>query len=849
MGLHRGRVPSSDRLVPLPTDGASEPLRVRVPSGSLPLLHRPRLLRRVSSALANGGLVVSGLYGSGKETLLLSWQQHTGVPVVWMEGWSLTEASGWPELQERLEGGSGPVVAAVRVSDRESADLERELAELRRRQRRLRLVHVVGLRASLGRTIDRAARITARDLVFTREEIAALARLAEAPLTDADADAVLADTGGYPLGVSAVIGLASERGRYDGDVLRASTDALATAAAAAVAEGSIPAQAWRRMLLTTLLEAPSLAQLGLIWDPESPAAVARVLESAGLATLLDGPAGEARLRLIPSLRTGLRRRLAVEMPARQLRTAVVDLVRRLATQGELAEALAVAAEHDIGSDLLEVLAPHWNDLARLPAEVVTATLRPVLRQAAPELVTAYVRATIDVTHTGHSGSVPEVDRRRSRALLEATDPDAEPAALRLTLLAALARMAGDHRSADAWHARAHDRLPATPIPDVLATVRMQTALTALGEGDLARAGDMVAQAQEALGAEGDPATTVLAAELDILLQGYLGQRHAATSPHHPPAPGTPAAAVRDLGEAARLIAQLEVAGAWQALARLPVATGNEDPAALLALRAQAEAMAHLLSGTATAGLGSLDVIDALLDGRPLSPFEATLLRNTRAEMLVAVGEAEAALTVLEEGGPAAGLVSVLVRCVVLLALGRAEAAAALVEPMLPSSSTWASNYPTWMLVVSALVFDELGDDDRADLLLGRGVAIASRSGAMLPFARQGAQRMTQLIERARQLRLDPPSRALLDRLEEARERMRLSSLQARLSDRELVVLRALQETDTTRTLAAMLHVSPNTVKSQLQSIYRKLGASTRQEALRAATMLGLIDESAPSVEL
>ncbi|WP_460979964.1 LuxR C-terminal-related transcriptional regulator, partial [Pseudactinotalea suaedae] len=120
--------------------------------------------------------------------------------------------------------------------------------------------------------------------------------------------------------------------------------------------------------------------------------------------------------------------------------------------------------------------------------------------------------------------------------------------------------------------------------------------------------------------------------------------------------------------------------------------------------------------------------------------------------------------------------------------------------------------------------------------------IASRSGALLPFARQGPARMTQLIERARELRVDPPSRELLDQLDVAREQLRLSSVQARLSDRELVVLEHLRETGVTRHLATVLHVSPNTVKSQLQSIYRKLGASTRVEALRAATLLGLFDD-------
>ena len=45
-------------------------------------------------------------------------------------------------------------------------------------------------------------------------------------------------------------------------------------------------------------------------------------------------------------------------------------------------------------------------------------------------------------------------------------------------------------------------------------------------------------------------------------------------------------------------------------------------------------------------------------------------------------------------------------------------------------------------------------------------------------------------------------------------------------------------------IAARLHVSANTVKSQRRSLYRKLGASTREEALAIATGHGLITADA-----
>lgn len=61
-----------------------------------------------------------------------------------------------------------------------------------------------------------------------------------------------------------------------------------------------------------------------------------------------------------------------------------------------------------------------------------------------------------------------------------------------------------------------------------------------------------------------------------------------------------------------------------------------------------------------------------------------------------------------------------------------------------------------------------------------------------------------------------------------------------LTEREHVVLQALVTTSSTSEIAAALFVSVNTVKSQLRSLYRKLGASSRDEALRRAGDQGLL---------
>ena len=60
-----------------------------------------------------------------------------------------------------------------------------------------------------------------------------------------------------------------------------------------------------------------------------------------------------------------------------------------------------------------------------------------------------------------------------------------------------------------------------------------------------------------------------------------------------------------------------------------------------------------------------------------------------------------------------------------------------------------------------------------------------------------------------------------------------------LTDRERLVLGRLAQDRTLREIATELYVTRNTVKSQVRSVYRKLGASSRAEALTRARELGL----------
>jgi len=149
--------------------------------------------------------------------------------------------------------------------------------------------------------------------------------------------------------------------------------------------------------------------------------------------------------------------------------------------------------------------------------------------------------------------------------------------------------------------------------------------------------------------------------------------------------------------------------------------------------------------------------------------------------------------------------------------------------------------------------DRLGPTQRAEVTtLGAWLEFLRTDGVDAPSAAQ----LLRIAETGRQRRLfSSLPRQLLDTVraalgpeEAAIFAQALAGLpvdqkriRPRLTRSEVRVLRALTTHTTTARIASVLQVSPNTVKSQLRSIYRKLGCSTRDDVVNAAIRLQLID--------
>jgi LuxR family transcriptional regulator, maltose regulon positive regulatory protein len=122
---------------------------------------------------------------------------------------------------------------------------------------------------------------------------------------------------------------------------------------------------------------------------------------------------------------------------------------------------------------------------------------------------------------------------------------------------------------------------------------------------------------------------------------------------------------------------------------------------------------------------------------------------------------------------------------------------------------------------------------RADLLI--------RQAALLHAMRRSSEAASVVEEARAVISSCPDPRLLADRLAKI-DRLKAPAPRQdnTLSSRELVILRALTGPLSERDIGRELYLSQNTVHSHTRSIYRKLGVSSRSEALRNAKELGLI---------
>ena len=170
-------------------------------------------------------------------------------------------------------------------------------------------------------------------------------------------------------------------------------------------------------------------------------------------------------------------------------------------------------------------------------------------------------------------------------------------------------------------------------------------------------------------------------------------------------------------------------------------------------------------------------------------------------------------------GDVAGTLAALKECV---SLGDSHSGRSLVDVHL---LTAAANY-------------RLGNPVLADISFDRGLILAAHNGMRIPFRLVPSDDMRMMLDRATK-RLQPDAvRSLFTDVDDWGSGA-IGDDAAQLSDRERDIVRALLRERSVLQMADDLFISVNTVKSHLKSVYRKLGVSSRQAAVKRARELGL----------
>lgn len=232
------------------------------------------------------------------------------------------------------------------------------------------------------------------------------------------------------------------------------------------------------------------------------------------------------------------------------------------------------------------------------------------------------------------------------------------------------------------------------------------------------------------------------------------------------------------------------------------------------------------------------ITTAMLD-EFLAPLEADIA--TRDGDL---GGARLVLTQAEQAGEPASCTR-LAQARLLLAQGDGQAAVAAVAPVLADTPEITLYDRISALVTAAIAARRLGRADQAADWITLAVTLAEPHGIYRPFLDGGGAARSALTVLIR-----PASHAaaftarILQRFEVAPgpggTSTRTGVSAVALTSSELAVLRFLPSHMTNQEIAEALFLSINTVKTHLRSVYRKLGVSTRRQAIACGGKLGLL---------
>ena len=316
-----------------------------------------------------------------------------------------------------------------------------------------------------------------------------------------------------------------------------------------------------------------------------------------------------------------------------------------------------------------------------------------------------------------------------------------------------------------------------------------------------------------------------------LLEVLRGRTHEATrwieeERRHPPILGEAEALVRTAGLAATTLValdRLDTGTAFRALSELGTPRHTEE---LWAAVMYARGRLALLSGVPADGLLYIDSELQHFSHR-LTGISAVLVDAARADLHLALGEAGAARELLVGSthpltAPARAR---------LRLLGGDPGGAEVIVHRGDAAREHCPAVAAELALIGSVAALRLGRRTDARRHLQRAVVLAEHAGVTRPFVGVPPSAVRDILSLGVELPID------LDSAMAEYGIFREIRVVVRLTPRERAVLDALLAGGTASTIAKEQFVTLNTVKTQLRSLYRKLGAHSREEAIAQAQRL------------
>ncbi|QBJ98422.1 LuxR family transcriptional regulator [Rhodococcus sp. ABRD24] len=574
------------------------------------------------------------------------------------------------------------------------------------------------------------------------------------------------------------------------------------------------------------------------------------LESAGVLCHIDTEI-EATWSLPPAIRQSilsLQNGAGIDQAQR-----LSFLAHRQLDAGNHASALDYAVEAKDWPLSVDIIEQHWVSMIADNLETVRSAFHQIPPEAADKKATAQAGRNLFMKHQAQHSGLASVPTSQTELSTLGRSADAK-AALTVGCVQALEFIhVGEYQHAAEVTGRlihvSQSALESNPdeISAQLPIMRAQWAVTYQLTGRFAESTTMARMAYWGGVAQGLDFVARNSAGIVAMNWAMAGEPHQARywsefEQKHRDSNDRLEPLIKTAGLTARTLASLDTldyADARQALTELGHPTESQDLWAeeLWAFAIYAHSQFALAHGDAFSALSLLrrTVAARRAQCNPTS-FAQPLMRATEIDLLLALGEGTQAVALADsiadpENNPWT-LVSV---ARIRQRIGHNEAAIALCHQFDWSGESYPRAH-TECLLIQAVAHLELGDQQRAAEAWSMACSIADQTGLLRPFTTIATPDIEKLESTA-----ITTSSALAEFVKSAGSQSFPKSVHiVALTGRERRVLSLLALGMSSTGMADRLHVSTNTVKSQLRSLYKKLDAHSRDEALAKAHALQFI---------